>query len=1016
MGSGEVRADGEARDPGILAFDEFEFDPGALTLRRGDELVALPGRPMQLLAVLCRHRDRFVSKSEILDLVWGDTAVSEASVFTALRELRRVLGDSGREQRFIQTRRGHGYRFAAAVEGREVFATARVRDDFVGRGPLLARLRAACEASRAGRGQIVLLAGEPGIGKTRVIEELVAGMPRVHRAWCWEGKGAPPYWPWIQLLRDLCRDEGGVSLAREAAGSPVATLLSEGDGTLPSAELLERPDARFRLFEAVWRLLERACRSAPRILVVEDLHWADASSLQVLEFVAHESHASGSLLLASYRDNEIRAPHPLAETLGRLRRRAQVTVEELEGLDEDAVASLIGRLSGAHAANEQVRDTRERTGGNPLWIRALFGLGGGVAGAALPLSRAPVRDVLEGLAGRLSAETRRLLECAAVLGTEAPLALLGQLARLGDAALRRAVAEAERAGFLRLDRGGRVRFVHALMQETFYQSVPVQRAASLHERAGRLLEALHREDPGPHLSEIAGHFDKAAAWGDAARALDYARRSGERAMRLLAFDEAAAHFARARAALDHLPAAGDLERCDLLLAEAEALARGGRLAASIACCRPAVEIARERGDGVRLARAAIGSVGRLLPMGVLEAGDADLLKEALLAAPEESRALRAELLLRLAAHASASAEPESAARLMQEGARLAAASGDAAVQALVIRTQAYDRAGGVDPVTRLEAAAEAFERADRTGDHEAAAMALFLGMTGRLVTGEVDQADRAARILQHRIDRQRLLQVEPFLLGYRATRALMAGRYDDAERLAIETAQLGTRVSSPVTTMYFGVPQLGELRRVQGRASEIVGLLVDVPERFPDQNGFIAPTALMLAEAGARDEARRLFRRAAGLGFDRLPRDANHLALLAMFAEGAAALGERDAARPLYDLLAPHAHWYASAGHAQAFMGPVPLFLGLLAGLAGWDERADAHFGMALEAAARLDVPPIEARTRLFWARALATRLRPDTARARALAGEARTSGEALGMHALVRAAHEIEHATPHEG
>jgi tetratricopeptide (TPR) repeat protein len=331
---------------------------------------------------------------------------------------------------------------------------------------------------------------------------------------------------------------------------------------------------------------------------------------------------------------------------------------------------------------------------------------------------------------------------------------------------------------------------------------------------------------------------------------------------------------------------------------------------------------------------------------------------------------------------------------------------------LVLRTRAYNRAGGVDPLVRLKAAADAFELAEASGDHEAAALALFLGMTGRLVTGEIHKADQDAEVLKRRVEEHRLLQVEPFLLGYRATRALMSGRFQEAERLAVETAELGRRVSSPVAALYFGVPQLGELRRAQGRAREIASLFADAPARFPDQVGFLAPIALMRAEAGEEDEARGLFRRAEALGFASLPIDANRLTLLSVFAETAAHLGERQAATSLYELAVPHAGRFAAAGHAQAFLGPVSSALGLLADLAGWNERADAHFAAAIEAIERVGSPPLLARTRFYWARALARRKPRAGARMSELLWEAVTTARPLGMQGIVDAAERLRGET----
>ncbi|MEZ4216034.1 MAG: AAA family ATPase [Myxococcota bacterium] len=997
MSEGRQRDDVPAREESILAFEDFELHEATRTLVRGGDVVALTARPFALLAFLCRNRHRFVAKDELIDHVWSDVAVSDASLFTAVREVRRALGDSASHSRFIQTRRRDGYRFVADVAVLE----RRVENDFVGRRDVLAALVADAHRAADGHGGIVLVAGEPGIGKSRLVEEFAAGQRDVSRAWCWEGDGAPPYWPWIRLLRALCDDPRDAPLRDSIAGSPLAVLLTEWTTDAPPIEGHERPDARFRLFDAVRDLLARAAAARPRVLVIEDLHWADTSTLHLLEFVAHEAARERWLLVGTYRDAEAAPPHPLAETLGRVSRNAGVRVEPLGGLDEASVARLWSRWTGATPDVSQLRDTCARTGGNPLWIRALCGL---AAEDASPSGRvhAPVREVLEALARRLAPRTRAVLERAAVLGVEVSLARLAVVCETDERDLDPALRDAQRRGFVVPCAPGRIRFVHALIQESLVANLSHAESAALHARAAHALVAFHRTRAGPHLSEIADHFCRAAAHGEARNAADYSRRACEWALGRLAYDEAAAHARRAGAALEHLGGGHERERCDLLLAEADALARGGRLAESIVASRRAGEIARTHDDGLRLARAAVGSVGRLLPMGVLDADEVDLLGEALRRLGDRSPAMRAELLLRLSAHASAAGDPATSAARLADGAQLAFECGDARVQALALRTQAYNQAGGVDPLARIDAATQAFERAEASGDPETAAMSLFLRVTGSLVRGDLEAADRDARELERRIERQRLLEVEPFLLGHRATRLVMQGRYAEAEPLAIETARAGERIRSPVGSTYFGVPQLADIRRAQGRAAELAGPFAEAANRFPDQVAFLGPVALLLADAGERERARALLRRAAQMGFDRLPVDANRLALIAMFAEAAASLGDVEPVAPLYEMALPHADLYAVAGHAQAFLGPVSFSLGLLAGHAGRDESADAHLADALERAERLDSPPLVARTCWRWAQVLARRSRVDRARVEALLHRAAATAEPIGMQLVL--------------
>ncbi len=321
--------------PVVFVFEDFEADEGLRELRREGRPVDLHPTPLRLLLYLLRNRDRVIPKDELLDRVWFDAAVSEGVLSTAIKEIRSALGDDGSQQRVIQTLRGKGYRLVAPVEERPA-APARGHagrggvPDFVGRGPVLDRLDAALEDALAGRGRIVLLAGEAGIGKTRTAEEFAAaassrGVP-VHAAWCREEKGAPPYWPWVQILRGLVdgQDAGALRSELGAGAARIAQIVPEIRERLP--DLPEVPaeadpeEARFLLFDAVAGFLTRASAHQARILVVDDLHWAGASSLQLLEFLAHEIGAARILLLGTYRDIEVDRDHPLAGRLAELAR------------------------------------------------------------------------------------------------------------------------------------------------------------------------------------------------------------------------------------------------------------------------------------------------------------------------------------------------------------------------------------------------------------------------------------------------------------------------------------------------------------------------------------------------------------------------------------------------------------------------------------------------------------------------------------------------------------------------
>ena len=539
-------------EPTVFAFGSFEADEALRELRREGRPVEIQPTPLRLLMYLLQNRERVIPKDELLDRVWSDTTVSDGVLFTALKEIRRALGDDGSRQRVIQTLRGRGYRLIAPVEERlavEAVATRstqRGAPEFVGRGPILDQLDAALEDALAGRGRIVLLAGEAGIGKTRTAEEFAAGAHArgvpVHSAWCREEKGAPPYWPWVQILRGLV-DGLDADALRSKLGSGAARIsrivpeIRERLPDLPEAPTEADPEeARFRLFDAIAGFLTRASEREMRILIIDDLHWAGGSSLQLLEFLAHEIGATRILLLGTYRDVEVDRDHPLAGSLAELARHDVCVRIPLEGLQHEEVRELVQRLAGSDPSEDLVAEVLERTDGNPFFIRELLSLLSERHAEGVPVDAASrarevpagVRAVIRGRLQKLPPTCDEALEIASAIGREFAVEILEAASGVGSESVAKALDEAHRAGLVEEAPTGGYRFIHALTQEAVYVELGAYRRAQIHGRVGEALEWLHAADPDPHVAELAHHFSSA---GNLEKAVGYATRAGHRAMR-----------------------------------------------------------------------------------------------------------------------------------------------------------------------------------------------------------------------------------------------------------------------------------------------------------------------------------------------------------------------------------------------------------------------------------------------------------------------------------------------------
>jgi DNA-binding SARP family transcriptional activator/tetratricopeptide (TPR) repeat protein len=449
-------------------------------------------------------------------------------------------------------------------------ALATPRGTFVGRERELAELIGGLDDAFAGRGRLFLLAGEPGIGKSRLADELTAyartrGAALVAGR-CWEEGGAPAYWPWVQSLRGYVRDSDDAELRRQLddVGADLVHLLPElrqRFPDLPDRPGLEPEGARFRLFEGVSMFLRRASRARPLVLVLDDMHAADEPSLLLLRFVAREMADSRLLLVCAFRDVDPSVRDPLSLAIAELVREPQTAHLELTGLTDLEVAKYVELAVGAEPAGGLVQAIHASTEGNPLFVAEAVRLLHAEGRITDPEARVHippgVRAVIRQRTARLTERCRSVLGSASVLGREFSVEALARLSELGPDMLLDTLDEAvaERIVVEVPGSPGRRRFAHALIRDTLYHELTAARRQRLHQQAGEALEAIYSADPEPHLAELAHHFFFASGTETAGKALAYARHAGDRAARELAYEEAVRLYGMAldRADLEREP-------------------------------------------------------------------------------------------------------------------------------------------------------------------------------------------------------------------------------------------------------------------------------------------------------------------------------------------------------------------------------------------------------------------------------------------------------------------------------
>jgi DNA-binding winged helix-turn-helix (wHTH) protein/tetratricopeptide (TPR) repeat protein len=1023
-------------------FGDFELDGDLFEIRRAGQPIRLEPKVFNVLTYLVAHRDRVVTKQELFEHLWPGEFVTDSALTYCIKAARKALGDDGREQKVITTVHRRGYRFIAAVTQRSTStapssldakeAGAANETPFIGRTQVMATLQHALATAAGGRGQLVLMTGEPGIGKTRTADELAhlarARQVRVLLGRCYEGEGAPPFWPWVQILRAHLRQVEPAALPSVLGhtAADIAQLVPELGERLPAlARQAPRDDsahARFRLFESVSNFLDGASRRQPLVIILDDIHWADPSSLLLLQFIARAISDARLLVLAAYRDTDLRPQHPLTHALGDLVRAPHSQRIQLDGLAAEEVARFVEQALGRKPPVSLVTAVHQETNGNPFFVTEVVRLlaDSGQLDARAEVSGplavpATARQAIGCRLAQLSPGCQRALQVAAVVGRQFDIATVTRAApperapagsrSKGRAAVLDALDEACAARIVETTGQtlGAYRFVHALIRETLYDALPTAERTILHRRVGEALEDLHDGDRTAHLTELAHHFGQAALGGDAGKGLAYAMRAAEHATAQLAYEEAAALYERALHLDSHAERVAG-RRGELLLALGHNQWRAGDFPRARATFHTAAVVAREDRAPERFARAALGYGGgfRGFTLGVVDPVLIDLLEAALGLLPSHDSALRAQVTAR---HAVALYDiPKSLARreaLSRDAVAMAERIGDTAAHlgALSCRHWATWGPDNLDDRTAVATAMVAL--AEQAGDPEMALQGHRFRLVDALEVGDVDRVTTDLELCEALAARLRQPYYMWYVFGFRALRAFLDGRFSDSERCSQEALAAGQRAASPNVSQMYGAQMLA-LRREQGRIVEVEPMLQGLVAQFPTVPSWRCGLAYVLSEQGRSDDARVQFDLLATDDFAGIPRDAFWLVALQGLSDVCVLLADRPRAAVLYRLLLPYERRFA-VNVVGTCVSSIARALGSLAALLRRIDDARRHFETALAMETRLGAQPLLAHTRHDYGAALLREPSAPREAGRRLLAAARADFERLGMHTFAQ-------------
>jgi DNA-binding CsgD family transcriptional regulator len=896
---------------------------------------------------------------------------------------------------------------------------------FAGRTHELATLRALLPRAAGEGRRAALVAGDPGSGKSRLVRELARDVHAEGACVLYGDCDAvvgSPYGPFAAALEHLVRHADPETLRRHLGPSSgeLTRLIPELGprvGALPAPGAADSDTERHRLHTAVTDLLVGLGSEAPLLVVLEDVHWADASTLQLLRHLVRSGAAARMLLVATFRDAEADVPAALAETLVDVYRTEGVARVRLGGLSENEIAEFVRLAAGVEPAPEVRSAIADLTGGNAflvteLW-RELLDAGAveiGPVGARLVRPAAElgapttVREVVNQRLARLSAETNEALSLAAVAGAEFELDMVRRTKVVAEPVLLEAIDEAVGNGLLVEEPGRRLsyRFAHELVRRAVVERLSASRKAEFHLLVAEALESGRLEsDSRAVLAALAHHFAAAAPVGGVERAVAYNLLAADSAVRALAFGEAEDRF---RVALD-LGVHDPRERVDVMLRLGDACHRAGHADAALDVLTRAGDLARSLGDPETLARAAIGYEQAAWRPAMHDAESVDRLEEAAAALDQDDSELRALVLGGLARALELRGESSRAAEARDASVAMSRRRGDRRTLGTTLATSYWARGSSTnEDVNRM--LLEALEIGRDLGDVEIESEALSWLAPSYVVLCDHDAAREA--IAQLFAIAKRLSQ--PFhhhvAEHYAAAIALCDGDLAGAEHAATRSQEWGRLLTGRDASGTFAIQMFG-LRREQGRLAELAPVvrLLDTETR---ESAWGPGLAALLAELGMVDDARRELRRILDTGLGSL-RSSLWLASLVYLADASAALGDTEAASVLYPELAAYSGGNVMIGHLVACYGAVDRYLGMTAAVLGEWDRAEEHFHAALALNTRLGARTWLAHTAYWYARMLLDRnAGDDRSHARGQLGLALGLAQTIGLPGLARRAVEL--------
>jgi DNA-binding winged helix-turn-helix (wHTH) protein len=1014
-------------------FRGYALDADTLELRdEAGKLVELPPSAFDLILCLLRNRSRVVSKEELLQALWPGVFVNENALSQCVWAARRAVGDGGRDQYVIKNVRGRGYRFVAdaqevtsrldAVAGAPTDAAPSSPGSglaFFGREREIERLERALDAVAAGRGQIRLLMGDGGIGKTRLAQEIAARAGArgfdVIDARADDDAGMPPFWPWKQVLRGFVEStssDTALALAGEGTAA-LATLMPElkrrfeRAASAPGSE----GDERYDLFQSLSDFLRMSSERRPLWITLDDLHWADPSTMQALRFVAQSLERARVGIVVTLREHEIEPAG--AKIVARLERLAWTERLEVRGLPRSSVAELL-QSTGLVMTDEAVDRVSTLTAGNPLFVLQLaprFSRGGAddveERGELLPTA---ILDALKRRVEGFGTRTETVLRLSALLGQTFRLSDLRRASKLETNELLCVLEELGGRNIAHEIAGqqGVYAFAHPLIRGAVHRAISASERGELEKTLAEAIEESCSQWPETRLDELAHHYFEAAKAGVADRACLYNRLAAKRALESFAFEEATRYYRRALVALDLLDAPDEGERCELLLGLGHALRGAGTDGREV---RAVFQEVADRADAARdselFADAALAfagggplRLGPLTELGMVDAVEVSLLGSAVQRLGTEDSERKALVLSWLARSLYHSSETARRTQASDEAVAVARRLGSEQLVALTLFHRQQVNRAPHDLTSRIADLTEIVEITGRSASRELEFEARCERAWAYTQVASIGEADRDIQVARRIADELRQPRYRRALETWDLAHAYLDEHVDTV--LARDYERTNPRRDER-TNQAFGL-RLMMARFLQDRAGETLDLSERYTEDLPLPMSWRCGLCSTYSIIGRTEDARRIFDQLALTDFAGAPMTHDWLSCYVLLTTACRQLQDSKRAPILREILLPFEGNVLVMG-LGTFIGTVVAYqIGELHALSGEPVLAERAYERGLDIAHRLRAPTFIAYGKVCLAEVLASRRRgPDLAAARGLLAEAEALIERTGFAFLKR-------------